>query len=267
MHTKLYAHRWTIASIIAGIICSFIFYCLYLGHAADSQRTNEAISQGMTQKAQVGQLCHGTICEPALLLTGYMNEKFAQQFLKSYGEQIDAVRWICLDSPGGSPGEGIQLAEYFQKLNKGTCVVPIGATVEAPKETKCASACAFAFAGGVKRVLANESSLGIHRAYLGDGSACIPCNVALGAVIHIGYGILVDWLVQEPAILSRVIKEAYEYPSEYVSNPSKVVRWVDKATFLSWKLGRDTEFGRDWHFVPSNDNSSRQSHALGSSGQ
>jgi len=131
-----------------------------------------------------GALCNAGHCEPALMVSGYLDEGFVTRFAATAEDQIKSAKWICIDSPGGKPSEGLVLAKFLQVLGKQTCVAPIRRPDATLQATKCASSCALAFAGGARRVLADDHSLGVHRAFLNDGAACIPCNYVASPLIH-----------------------------------------------------------------------------------
>jgi hypothetical protein len=91
-----------------------------------------------------------------------------ENFIKSFGYSENPGGWsVRLNSPGGDLAGGIRLGELIRKLKLGT---EIGATESdsyghwkrAPGH--CASACAFAFLGGLSRY-ASDGELGVHQFY------------------------------------------------------------------------------------------------------
>ncbi len=91
-----------------------------------------------------------------------------ENFIKSFGHSENPGGWsVRLNSPGGDVAGGIRLGELIRKLKLDT---EIGATEpdahghwkRAPGH--CASACAFAFLGGLSRA-ASGGELGVHQFY------------------------------------------------------------------------------------------------------
>ena len=226
----------------------FVIYCGVLGSLGDRHRSSSAASAGLGMQVRSGELCNGGHCEPALMVSGYLDEGFVPQLAATASDQIERATWICIDSPGGKPSAGVVLANFLQRLGKQTCVVPIRRTDETILATKCASSCAFAFAGGTRRVLANDRSLGVHRAFLNDGAACIPCNFIASPFIHWLYGAIARYELQDPAVVLRMIEKSGEFPERFDTNPYQV-HWVRRADFIDWGVGKQSDFDSGWHFV------------------
>ena len=226
----------------------FVIYCGVLGSLGDRHRSSSAASAGLGMQVRSGELCNGGHCEPALMVSGYLDEGFVPQLAATASDQIERATWICIDSPGGKPSAGVVLANFLQRLGKQTCVVPIRRTDETILATKCASSCAFAFAGGTRRVLANDRSLGVHRAFLNDGAACIPCNFVASPLIHWLYGVIARYSIEEPGVVLRVIEKSMGFPEGFDANPYQV-HWVRRTDFIDWGLGRGADFDRDWYFI------------------
>jgi hypothetical protein len=75
---------------------------------------------------------------------------------------------VRLNSPGGSLAGGIALGELFRSRGISTEVgssAPIDPRVAERSPGVCASACAYAFLGGVERSLDEGAKLGFHRFY------------------------------------------------------------------------------------------------------
>ena len=81
-------------------------------------------------------------------------------FLSSLEYGSDIIR---LDSPGGDLAAGIALGEIFRTKGFRTEVGSTTADGTWMSPGSCASACAYAFLGGVERRLESESKLGFHR--------------------------------------------------------------------------------------------------------
>jgi hypothetical protein len=96
-----------------------------------------------------------------------------ERFLKTAPEY--APKRVRLNSPGGSLRAGVALGELFRSKGFATevgadAVDPeghpaFGARASDRKPGVCASACAYAFLGGVERMLEPTSKLGVHRFY------------------------------------------------------------------------------------------------------
>jgi hypothetical protein len=90
-----------------------------------------------------------------------------ENYIRSFGHIENPGGWcVRLNSPGGSLSGGIRLGELIRKLKLGT---EIGGTETDGDHWKrvpgiCASACAFAFLGGISRD-ASEGELGVHQFY------------------------------------------------------------------------------------------------------
>jgi hypothetical protein len=88
-------------------------------------------------------------------------DKF-QSFVNSHPQLIpDAT--VMLNSPGGSPAEGMQLGKLIRSLRFRTAVGVIGTEPLKPKAGQCLSACIFPYLGGEYRYLSDDSAIGIHR--------------------------------------------------------------------------------------------------------
>ena len=77
---------------------------------------------------------------------------------------------VYLNSPGGNLIAGLQLGELIRKYQFGTYVGrsipdPTGSVIERDEPGRCASACSFAFLGGVWR-RAVDQTIGVHQYFL-----------------------------------------------------------------------------------------------------
>jgi hypothetical protein len=90
-----------------------------------------------------------------------------EAFMKGFGYQENPGGWaVRFSSPGGSLAGGIRLGELIRKLRLDT---QVGATEPDGRHWKgvpgyCASACAFAFLGGLSRHVSG-GELGVHQFY------------------------------------------------------------------------------------------------------
>ena len=74
------------------------------------------------------------------------------------------VSFVTFDSPGGNIVKALQLGRLIRKL---------GLDTFQPRAMECASACTFAFLGGVRRS-AEAGALGVHRSFFPDESGMTP---------------------------------------------------------------------------------------------
>jgi hypothetical protein len=88
------------------------------------------------------------------------------------GDTFATTAGLVLDSPGGNLVGGLLLGDAIRRAGINTIV---GYTYRTPRGTirtaSCISACAWAFAGGVNRLMLADSSLGVHRFYGTDSVA------------------------------------------------------------------------------------------------
>jgi hypothetical protein len=120
----------------------------------EEERAVKAIMQG----GQVRIFAQGPIDAAAA-------ERF-RAFVREKG-----IGWarIELDSPGGSLLGGVQLGEAIRELGFDTGVEARGWEYGQPAAAICASACAYAFGGGVSRFVSDQAGrLGIHQFTDGD---------------------------------------------------------------------------------------------------
>ena len=234
--------------VLVVTVVAYLAFCYVQGESGARHRASSALSAGLGMQIKAGALCNASHCEPALMVSGYLDKGFVTRLAATAEEQIESAKWVCIDSPGGDPSEGLILAGFLQELGKQTCVAPIRRPNETLQATRCGSSCAFAFAGGVRRVLADDHSLGIHRAFLNDGAACIPCTYVTSPFLHWMYGATARHGLKEPAVVSRMIERSGEYPERFSSNPYDF-HWVRQEEFIGWGLGEQADFDSGWYFV------------------
>ena len=123
----------------------------------------------------------GQQCPRLMQASGQIGKETPQAFLDFAREQIrqpGLVNVLLIHSPGGSVNASITLGRVLRKL--GTVVVVAQAMDGAPPATAsrgqrirpehmrfvsgtCASACVYALAGGLKRIVPPESQVAVHR--------------------------------------------------------------------------------------------------------
>lgn len=98
------------------------------------------------------------------------------KLFRKFVEDFGSIYHISLHSPGGNLVAGIQLGQLIRETGATTQIgqtVSMGAGFGNYKTTApgvCASACAFAFMGGLERH-ANDGELGVHQFYSSDETA------------------------------------------------------------------------------------------------
>lgn len=105
--------------------------------------------------------------------SGNITKGTTERFLKFVRDHNITAARVNFDSPGGSLIEGIQFGEAIRSLHFDTAVNSLAERDDPMLESSsiCASACAYAFAGGEYRYLDQYSGkLGIHQFYSGEGS-------------------------------------------------------------------------------------------------
>jgi hypothetical protein len=110
--------------------------------------------------------------------TGEITSETPKQFESFAASQKFGTGIVRLDSPGGNLVGGITLGELFRAHGISTEVgssAPIPQAIEAGVADRspgiCASACAYAYLGGVERALDRDAKLGFHRFYQEDALA------------------------------------------------------------------------------------------------
>ena len=103
-------------------------------------------------------------------------------FVKSTKFVPDVVR---LNSPGGNLFGGILLGEALRKLGMSTEVGSSSVfdpkfNIYSPEPGVCASACAYAYLGGVRRTLDRNAKLGFHRFYTANALASSTSKIFSG---------------------------------------------------------------------------------------
>lgn len=107
--------------------------------------------------------------ERVIYAEGDLETGTAQRFLDFIKANRIELALVSLNSPGGSLGEGIKLGRVIRILGFSTSISALNDNYELSSAI-CASACAYAFAGGVSRYLTESSGrLGIHQFYAGPG--------------------------------------------------------------------------------------------------
>lgn len=136
---------------------------------------------------------NAAVCAPRIMAAGVIDRDTPARFAaflngaRRAGGFLPPTATVCFDSPGGDLQGGLELGRAIRKLGFGTCLAPAyfrvtslaaGTDEVFARDVICASACAFAFAGGVTREVEPNSKYGVHqffgaRAPIGDSSTQI----------------------------------------------------------------------------------------------
>jgi ATP-dependent protease ClpP protease subunit len=108
-----------------------------------------------------------------VLVQGLLTASDATEFQKKTGPLFKAI--VMFESDGGSIVAGIQIGEIIRLKNFVTLV---------PNETRCASACAIAWLGGIRRLMGPGARIGFHAAYdASSGQETGVGNALVGAYL------------------------------------------------------------------------------------
>lgn len=143
------------------------------------------------QKRLVDKMVRGGVED--IYASGEITEGTTARFLKFVRQNNIEAGEIHFNSPGGSLIEGMQLGRAIRNLQFFTTVGVYSSDYDpdADLNSICASACAYAFAGGVSRFLnAYTGKLGVHQFYARDNA-----NVSGEAVQQVS-GVIVAYLDQ-----------------------------------------------------------------------
>jgi hypothetical protein len=118
-------------------------------------------ADAMTFKLIGGQGCESRTCMSA---SGEIGDDAADEFVAFVkANRVAPGSLVVLDSPGGSLTQGLALGGKIRRTGLST-------TVQVPGGV-CASACVYAFLGGVERTVARGAKLGLHQVYGRSGAS------------------------------------------------------------------------------------------------
>lgn len=107
-----------------------------------------------------------------------MSDMRTRQHMPPDGPPLPAQATLCFHSAGGDMRGAVELGLLLRKRQIDTClapayprVTPAGLPMPLVEQAHCLSACAFAFAGGVHRHIAEGSRLGVHQFRSAQGDA------------------------------------------------------------------------------------------------
>jgi len=137
---------------------------------------------------------------------------------------------VYFDSPGGSLIEGMKLGKLIRSMGMSTSVgvYSISYTSDADKKSMCASACVYAFAGGVNRFIdATTGALGVHQFYSGTEQ-----EISSESVQHIS-GLIV-------AYLDEMGVDAKAFTLSTMANKDGII-WLDPEEATKLRLANNGE--------------------------
>lgn len=121
---------------------------------------------------------NASFCAPRILAEGTIEQDSHRKFTtflsnkKTHRHDLPPKPTVCFNSPGGDLSGAIELGRTIRKLQLDTCLSPeYSQVIEGSggdqevfvKNVLCASACTFAFAGGLNREIDEGSRIGIHQ--------------------------------------------------------------------------------------------------------
>jgi len=185
---------------------------------------------GATSPCRDPEACHFWVEAKGEILPDSLND------LKRYLEnsQWDNYYAIRFNSPGGNLGGALRMGEWLRSNNFIT-------------ETEyCASACVFAFLGGVKRILVGENAeIGVHRFYREDAlenpSMKRYTGDDLDSVQRVMAGLM--FYTQDMGVDLGLISLMGE------AAPSSM-KWVDEDTLYDLRVVYDPEKWLPWEISP-----------------
>lgn len=154
--------------------------------AAQSETPMTFFAELGAQDRWIAETVQGGVLD--IYASGEITEGTADRFVAYVKQhQIEAAK-VHFDSPGGNLAEGIKLGRAIRALQFFTTVGVYRPKYDpaANAASICASACAYAFAGGVSRFLDQSTGrLGVHQFYAGEGGTVSgeAAQVVSGAIV------------------------------------------------------------------------------------
>ena len=153
-------------------------------HAQSTERMSFSLADDQsTRMAQV--LVAGKL---SIYAEGPIVEGDTERFLAFVRSRNVEAADVVLNSPGGSLVEGVKLGRAIRGLAFDTSIGSISRGSEGEGEGICASACAYAFAGGVLRYLsADRALLGLHQFASAGGTGLSEGNAQFVSGMLVAY--------------------------------------------------------------------------------
>lgn len=127
-----------------------------------------------------GSLCTaGGACTSAVLVQGVLSTHTLAQLRERANKSMPGALTVCFNSPGGTYEAATIAGELPPNLR--TCVADLVSKPGAqPQHALCASACAWTWMAGARRVIYAGNSVGFHAPYEYDAPICVPGNRVKG---------------------------------------------------------------------------------------
>jgi hypothetical protein len=175
------------------------------------------------------QLVHFSSLDVAIAASGTITSDTPGAFTKFLAANpANPGTTVYFNSPGGDLGSGVALGQAIRKAGLDTAVgTPVTGSVVA-KPGLCASACTFAFLGGIQRTVDPKSAFGVHRFELTSDVKNVEKKSQKIA------GLLVDYIGT-----MGVSQEMYAYSTidgNDAKDPQKQVLWLDSKTMAQLKI-------------------------------
>lgn len=194
---------------------------------ADGRESSSPMTFTLEEDSFVNRVCRETLAggQHTIFADGTITEHSAAALRAVV--QHHGIRWarVVFNSPGGSLMGGLKLGEAIRDLGFDTDVGHRDHSFEAPRPAICASAGAYAFAGGVNRYFAAPHRLGVHQFC---GPATYAGSMAEGQVIS---GRIV-------AYLTKMDVDGSAFAVATLTDPSQML-WLTEAEATRFRLANN----------------------------
>ena len=152
--------------------------------AASALLAGGAPARAMTFEAMRGGACGESAC---ILASGSIDDDTADRF-RAYlrRENVRPGEVVILDSEGGDVVQALSLGVEIRKAELSTLIAP-GQGPSGVSRGLCASACAYAFMGGVRRSVGEGGKFGVHQMFGRHGELNSSDSQTLVALIAVHF--------------------------------------------------------------------------------
>lgn len=173
-----------------------------------------------------------------IYLDGVIDQNTASRFSVEAERRDARDALVFLNSPGGNLAGGMALGRVIRKLGMSTYIAiqPLDeVTAQSNTPGICASACVFAYGGGVYRYETEGSRIGVHRfAHAAPGNA-YPGDLDQAQITS---ATIVAYL--------REMDIDTELVSEMAITPANQINWLSKAQITRWNLANNGRQRSKW---------------------
>jgi len=170
-------------------------------------------------------------CVQVIVADGVIEEETPQAFLdfvRDAAAEHNARGVVLINSPGGRVVASMRLGALLRKMRAAVIVARVDTERQVPISGQCMSACVYAMMGGVKRVVPDQSRIGIHRMSRQEshGSGRAPSGTERTYASDDMVDALADYAA-EMGVSRGVIREAEQISSDdiHIVSPSELRRW------------------------------------------